>query len=134
MLVYINLKHLKIDYLLVIVENITNHNNMTYPSDKPQIIITEILAMNRHNNVAEFNRMIFKINTRILDWFGFMVLNATFNNTSAIKCRSVLLVEETGVRRENQRPVANHSQTLSHNVVHLALVGNRTHNTSGDMH
>jgi hypothetical protein len=43
-----------------------------------------------------------------LVWFGFMVLNATFNNTSAIKCRSVLLVEETGVRRENQRPVANH--------------------------
>jgi hypothetical protein len=73
MLVYINLKHLKIDYLLVIVENITNHNNMTYPSDKPQIIITEILAMNRHNNVAEFNRMIFKINTCILDWFGLVL-------------------------------------------------------------
>jgi hypothetical protein len=31
--------------------------------------------------------------------------------------RSVLLVEETGVPRENHRSVANQWQTLSHNVV-----------------
>jgi hypothetical protein len=31
------------------------------------------------------------------DWFGFMMLNATFNNISAISWRSVLLVEETGL-------------------------------------
>ena len=31
--------------------------------------------------------------------------------------RSVLLVEEAGVPRENQRPVASKCQTLSHNVV-----------------
>jgi len=30
-----------------------------------------------------------------LVWFGFMVLNATFNNISGISWRSVLLVEET---------------------------------------
>jgi len=30
---------------------------------------------------------------------------------------AVLLVEETGVPGENQRFVANHLQTLSHNVV-----------------
>ena len=30
-----------------------------------------------------------------------MVFNATFNNGLAISWRSVLLVEETGVRREN---------------------------------
>ena len=30
---------------------------------------------------------------------------------------SVLLVEETGVPRENHQPVASHWQTLSHNVV-----------------
>ena len=41
----------------------------------------------------------------------FMVFNATFNNIS------VLLVEETGVTRENHRRVASHCQTLSHNVV-----------------
>jgi hypothetical protein len=29
------------------------------------------------------------------------VFNATFNNISVISCRSVLLVEETGVPREN---------------------------------
>ena len=48
-----------------------------------------------------------------LVWF--MVFNVTFNNISAM--RSVLLVEETGVPGENQRPVASHWQTLSHDVV-----------------
>ena len=37
-----------------------------------------------------------------------MVYNATFNNISAILWQSVLLVEKTGVPRENHRPVANH--------------------------
>jgi hypothetical protein len=45
------------------------------------------------------------------------VINTTFNNISIISCRSVLLVEETWVPRENHRPVANHWQALSHNVV-----------------
>jgi hypothetical protein len=40
-----------------------------------------------------------------------MVFNATFNNIS------VLLMEETGVPRENHRPAGSHWQTLSHNVV-----------------
>jgi len=43
-----------------------------------------------------------------LVWFGFMVLNATFNNISIMSWRSVLLVEETGVPGENHRPVASH--------------------------
>jgi len=37
-----------------------------------------------------------------------MVLNATFNNISVISWRSVLLVEENGVPRENHRPAASH--------------------------
>ena len=37
--------------------------------------------------------------------FRFMVFNATFNNISAISCRLVLLVEETG---ENHRPATSH--------------------------
>ena len=49
-----------------------------------------------------------------------MVFNALFNNISIISWRSVLLVEETGGPDEN-RPVSSHWQTLSHNVVHLAL-------------
>ena len=46
-----------------------------------------------------------------------MMFNATFNNISAISWRRVLLVDETGILRENHRPVASHLQTLSHNVV-----------------
>ena len=46
-----------------------------------------------------------------------MVSNTTFNNISAISWQSVLLVVETGVPVEHHRPVANHWQTLSHNVV-----------------
>jgi hypothetical protein len=63
-----------------------------------------------------------------------MVFNATFNNISVISWRLVLLVEETGGPGENHRPVASHRQTLSHHVVHLALIEIRTHNFSGDWH
>ena len=41
-------------------------------------------------------------------WFGFMVLNATFNNISVILWRLVALMEETEVPRENHRPDASH--------------------------
>ena len=69
------------------------------------------------------------INFLFIRWFGFIVLNATFNNISVISWRSVLLVEETRVPGENHPPVASHWQTLSHNVVSNRL---RTHNFSGD--
>jgi hypothetical protein len=46
-----------------------------------------------------------------------MVLNSTFKNISFISWRAVLLVEESGVHGERNRPVAGHGQTLSHNVV-----------------
>ena len=72
-------------------------------------------------------------NTKV--WFyGFMVLNATFNNISVISWWSVLFVEETGEPGENHRTVASHWQTLSHNVVRLVLIEIRTHNISGDRH
>ena len=61
-----------------------------------------------------------------------MMFNATFNNISIISRRSVLLVEETGGSGENHWPVSSHWQTLSHNVVHLAMIEIRTHNFSGD--
>jgi hypothetical protein len=63
-----------------------------------------------------------------------MVFNATFNNISVILWRSVVLVEETGEPGENHRPVASHWQTLSHNIVPVALIEIRTHNISGDSH
>jgi hypothetical protein len=37
-----------------------------------------------------------------------MVFKATFNNISAISCRPVILVEETGVAEENNKPVARY--------------------------
>ena len=61
--------------------------------------------------------------------FGLMVFNATFNNISAISWRSVLLVEETRRPGENHRSATSQWQTLSHNVVLLALSGSRTHNS-----
>jgi len=39
------------------------------------------------------------------------------NNISVISWQSVLLVEESGIPGESNRPAASHWQTLSHNVV-----------------
>jgi hypothetical protein len=56
---------------------------------------------------------------------GLIVVNATFNNISAISCRLVLLVEETGVSGEN------HCEAFSHNVSCTPrLSGVRTHTVS----
>jgi hypothetical protein len=63
-----------------------------------------------------------------------MVFNATFNNILVISWRSVLLMEETGGPGENHQSVASHRQTLSHSIVHLALIKIQTHNISGDRH
>ena len=58
------------------------------------------------------------------------------NTISVISWWSVLLVEETGVPGENQRPAASHLQTLSHNVVlsKSRQSGIRTHNVSDQRH
>ena len=65
-----------------------------------------------------------------------MVFNTTYNNILAISWQPVLLVEETGVHGENNRPAASHRQTLSRNVVSSTprLSGIRTLNVSGDRH
>jgi hypothetical protein len=58
-----------------------------------------------------------------------MVFNATYNNIS------VLLVEETGIPRENHRPTFFVSQITDKLYrVYLAMDGVRTHNFSSDRH
>jgi hypothetical protein len=62
--------------------------------------------------------------------------NPAMDNNFAGKLlwQSVLLVGETGVPRENHLPATSNLQTLSHNVVHLALIEIRTRNVSCDRH
>ena len=80
--------------------------------------------MNKHIHKVCYQKRVF-----LLVWF-----NATFNNTSVISWRSVLLVEETGVLTKIHQPAASHWQTLSHNIVSSSprLCKVRTHNVSGD--
>ena len=54
-----------------------------------------------------------------------MVFNATFNNISFILWRSVLLVEETVVSRENHRSVSEHSKKNETKLVGLLQNGYR---------
>ena len=64
-----------------------------------------------HNNIVWYTWKlcgIFIFPLSIMVWFGFMVLNATFNNISVISGRSVLLMEENRVSGQNHRPVASY--------------------------
>jgi hypothetical protein len=59
--------------------------------------VIQNLYKNIQSNIVHFNGLV---------WF--MVFNDTFNKISVISWWSVLLVEETGVPGENNRPAACH--------------------------
>ena len=69
-------------------------------------------------DIVERNTIVSKL-VIIKAGFRFMVLNATFNNISAISIMVVSFIdgENQSTQRENHRTIANHWQTLSHNIV-----------------
>jgi hypothetical protein len=66
--------------------------------------------------VSRLSYAYFNLVLCLLKFVCFMIFNTPFNNISVISWRTVLLLEETGVPRENHHPVASHWRTVSHNV------------------
>ena len=81
-------------------------------------MLTTVLRPNNFEILSSFLRCVWlktrqsdtQVRTviKLIYWVRVMVFNATFNNISVILWRSVLLVEETGVPGENNRPAASH--------------------------
>jgi hypothetical protein len=106
---------------------------LTFPlldcSEFGNFVITLIYYTSQHLHHVHFVEYIYIVSSLFV---CLMVFNATFNNILVISWRSVLLVVEAGGPGENHWPIASHWQTLSHNVVHLALIEIPTHSISGD--
>ena len=70
-----------------------NYTMPGYVDKKLMAIIDCYLSTTRDENNIKKKKMV---------WF--LVFHATFNNITVISCRTVLLVEETRVPRENHQP------------------------------
>ena len=71
-----------------------------------QYIYFDFLNRSSYNFLIPFKSPSVNNNFRFM--FGFMVFNATFNNISVTSWWSLLLMEETGVPAEKQRPAVSH--------------------------
>jgi hypothetical protein len=89
-------------------------------SDKHTQLVQECWLNNSHHfDIAQMNKHQLKQKTDIIiikcnllsQWF--IVFSVTFSNISAISCRPVLVMKETGVPRENHRLWASNWQSLS---------------------
>jgi len=104
----------KIDILFVCISNWLSSQPHTIDPDFPRFIVGRYPWGMQH--CAPMHAGMQKLASDMHHPFNLfvclMVLNATFNNISAISWRSVLLVEETGRPGQNHRPVASHGQTL----------------------
>ena len=72
---------------------------------------TELIVFAPKHRVKEFSECCLSFDGTIVTNASFVKnlgFNATFNNISVLSWQSVLLVEETGVPGENNRPVASH--------------------------
>ena len=106
-----------ISYLRIKSYNVLNYNNCSTDWSFP---LRVNLLKNNLNSVCIFCVDVFQhLGGRV------MIVNNTFTDISVISWWSVLLVGETGVLRENYRPVESHWQTLSHNVVSSTKGGDR---------
>ena len=123
----------------LIVWLLTNYNSMTldelltgiFTKCLWKIFKKNIYFWNKKKGRVENNRWHhYRAQCKPVLWVMAMVFNATFNIISVMSWQSVLLVEKTGVLREN------HWQILSDDVVSNTprLSRIRTHNVSGDRH
>ena len=76
-------------------------NEISY-HEKLVILNRSVIPIKLLEYISDVAILTFRIRVKV------MVINATFNNISIILWQSVLLVEETGVPRENHRPVVSH--------------------------